>query len=403
MATQFGVGYSEQADSRQAGVEAATAAMAEAGAGRCDLALLFSTGKHGPRQLRDGVRSVIGPGARLIGGYSAGAITRDKLGYEGFQVVVGVMSSDSIQVDMFIEGGLSGNERVVGRALGRQIRSRTYSGEPNILLMYDSVRESAIEGANLNLASPLLAGMTESLGTWPRAAGVGMMGDMHWNPTYQWFDDRIEQHSAMALVLSGGVRLDTIIMHGCKPGSAYHTITRADGAAVLEIDGRPALEVIAELIGPDSDRSWEEYPIFVTLGLNKGDKFGPYREEDYANRIGMAVDKERGAIIMFEDDLKTGDEVQLMRRSIDFEYIGARTRDLLARVGDRRPLFAFYIDCTGRAATYCGTEREEAEEVQKVIGPRMPLLGVYSGKEIAKVGASMQALNLTGVLCLLSE
>jgi len=403
MPTQFGVGFSEQADSRQAGVEAAAAALAEAGPGRCDLALLFSTSKHAPRQLRDGVRSVIGPAARLIGGYSAGAITREKLGYEGFQVIVGVMSSDSIQVDMFIEGGLSGNEREVGRALARQIRSKTYSGEPNILLMYDSVRESVASGAALNLATPLIAGMTDVLETWPRAAGVGMMGDMQWNPTYQWFDDRIEQHSAMALVLSGGVRLDTIIMHGCKPGSAYHTITRAEGPAVVEIDGRPALEVIAELLGPEYDRSWEEYPIFVTLGVNKGDKFGPFREEDYANRLCMAVDQERKALIMFEDDLKTGDEVQLMRRSIDFEYMGARVGDLLRRVGDRRPLFALYIDCTGRAGTYCGTEREEAEEVQKAIGTRMPLLGMYSGVEIAKVGGSMQALDYTGVLCVFSE
>jgi hypothetical protein len=230
-----------------------------------------------------------------------------------------------------------------------------------------------------------------------------MMGSMQWNPTFQWFDHRIEQHSAMALVLSGGVRMDTIIMHGCKPASRYHTITKTEGAVVLEIDGKPALDAIAELLGPDSDKSWEDYPLFVTLGVNKGDKFGAFKEEEYANRLVMAVDQHRRGLVMFEDDLKPGFEVQLMRRSIDFDYIGRRADELLARLESRTPFFALYIDCAGRAGAYCGTEREEAEEVQRVIGARMPLLGMYSGVEIAKVGQTMQALDWTGVLCVFSE
>ena len=403
MASRAGVGYSENSSSGQAGAEVARAALADGGLDHCDLVLVYATEKHDPAQLRDGIRSVVGPKARLIGGYSMGIITNDRLGYAGYQVELAAIASDTMRVDMFIETGLVDREREVGVVLGEQIKSQRYKGDPNLLLMYDSVKRSAAEGLALNLATPLIAGVTQALGTWPPAAGVGMMGSMQWNPTYQWFDDRIEQRSAMALVLSGGVRLDTIIMHGCRPAGGYHTITRAEGPAVIEIDGKPALEVISQLLGPESDKDWEDFPLFVTLGVNKGDKFGPFREEDYANRLVMAVDKERGALIMFEDDLRAGYDVQLMRRSIDFAYVGRRANDLLARVGDRTPFFALYIDCAGRASAYCGTEREEAEEVQRVMRSRMPLLGMYSGVEIAKVGPDMQALDWTGVLCVFSE
>ncbi len=404
MATQAGVGFSENPRSREAGAEAAGAALAEAGVEACDLAIMYSTSKHDPTGLRDGVRSVIGPKARLIGGYAVGAFTRDRLGYEGYQVGMTVMASDSMQVDMFIEGGLPDRETEVGVALGKQIKSREYAGAPNILLMHDSIKGRPPEGVsfNLNLATPLIEGVGQSLGNWPSAAGVGMIGDMQGNPTYQWFDDRVEQQSAMALVLSGGVRMDTIIMHGCKPSSGYHTITRAEHNVVLEIDGRPAAEVIAELLG-DAYKGWEDYPLFVTFGVNKGDKFGEFKEEEYANRLVVGVDRDRGGLIMFEPDLKTGTEVQLMRRSIDFDYIGERARVLLERVGDRRPFFALYVACAGRASALCGTDREEAEEIQKIIGARMPLLGMYSGVEIAKVGDGMQALDWTGVLCVFSE
>ena len=403
MPTKAGVGYSERVKSHEAGAEAVRAALLDADLSACNLVLVFGTDKHDPVQLRDGIRTVVGPAPRLIGGYSMGIITKDRLGYDGYQVGAAVMSSDSVTVDMFIETGLVGNEYKVGLALGQQIQGGRYAGSPNVLLMYDSVIRSAAQGVALNMATPLVDGISQAIGPWPPAAGVGMMGSMQWNPTFQWFDDRIEQHSAMALVLSGGVQMDTIIMHGCRPASGYHTITKAEGPLVLEIDGKPALDAITELLGPDSDKTWEDYPLFVTLGVNKGDKFGRFKEEDYANRLVMAVDQERRALVMFENDLKPGFEVQLMRRSIDFDYVGRRADELFGRLGRRTPLFALYIDCAGRASAYCGTEREEAEEVQRVIGSRMPLLGMYSGVEIAKVGQDMQALDWTGVLCVFSE
>jgi hypothetical protein len=404
MATTAGVGYSENPNAREAGIEAATAALKEAGVTRCGLAIMSSTGKHDARQLADGVHSVIGSTARLIGGRSMGIITRDRLGYLGYQVGVAVVASDSVKIDMFMERNLADREYEVGLALGKQIRSKSYQGEPNLLLLYDAGKEArTTEGVALNFATPLLEGLGQALKVWPPTAGIGLVDDIKFNPTYQWFDGQVEQGTAMALVLSGGVRMDSIIIHGCKPAGAYHTITHAEGATIFEIDGRPALEVIGELLGPDSDKSWEAYPLFVTLGANRGDKFGEFREEDYANRLCMAVDRERKALVMFEPNLKTGSEIQLMRRSIEFDYIRQRAETLYRRIGNRRPYLAIYFDCAGRAAAFCGMEREEAEVVQDVIGSRMPLLGVYSGVEIAKVRDDMEALDWTGVLCVFSE
>src|SRR5688572_15881856 len=114
MATQAGVGYSDNPRSREAGAEAAAAAVAQAGGAVCDLVVLFATSKHDPALLRDGVRSIVGPTARLFGGSAVGVITADRLGYEGFQVGVAVLASDSMHASLFIEGGLPDNEYNVG-------------------------------------------------------------------------------------------------------------------------------------------------------------------------------------------------------------------------------------------------------------------------------------------------
>jgi hypothetical protein len=394
-----------------AGREAARVAMTRGGIEHCDLILLFSTSKHDPAALRAGVRAVAGNRARLIGGYAIGVLTDSELGYDGFQVGVAAVASDSLQIDLLSEGDLPNNEYEVGRALGEAIAAKTYAGEPNVLLMYDSMNHSSMNHSSgkptMNMATPLLAGMGESFETWPNLAGVGLVGDTPAIPVMQWFDDGfgdgIVQQKAQALVLSGDVRMDTVVMHGCKPAGAYHVVTKSDGPVVLEIDNRPALDVVAELLGPDSDYTAEDYRFFVTLGVNKGEKFGPYREDDYANRLCCGVDIERGGLVMFEPDLTPGTEVQLMRRSVDFSYIGQRTQELLARLEGRKPFFAFYIDCAGRASAYCGSEGEEAAEVQRAIGTDIPLLGVYCGVEIARVGAAPQPLDWSGVLCVFSE
>jgi hypothetical protein len=163
------------------------------------------------------------------------------------------------------------------------------------------------------------------------------------------------------------------------------------------------LDLIAELLGPDSDRAWEDYPLFVTLGVNRGDKFGEYNEEEYANRLCMAIDKERRGLVMFEPDLTAGSEIQLMRRSIDFDYIHTKASRLYEALGTRRPFLGIYIDCMGRAASYCGADGEEGAAIQEVIGARMPLLGMYTGVEIGPVAGRQQPLDWSGVLCVLSE
>ena len=405
MSSSAGVGYSEKIDTIEAGTEAACAAMDQSGSSSCDLAMLFSTSRHDPKKLAQAVRKVVGKKSRLIGGYAIGIVTADHLGYDGFQVGVAVIRSDSVRCSQFIAKGLPDNEYRVGLDLGGQVAAVPDRETTNLLVMYDAVKGPPLEGMvfNLNLATPLVHGMTEALGQWPPVAGVGMLGDWQGSPTYQWFDDRIEQQAAMALAFAGDVRMDTTIMHGCRPSSGYHTITKADNNVVLEIDGKPALEMVAELLGSGSYKNWEDFPFFVTLGVNKGDRYGAFREEDYANRLVMGIDRGRGGLIMFENDLKKGSDVQLMRRSIDIEYVAGRAEALLHRISDREPFFAFYIDCAGRGSAYCGTDGEEASGVQRTIGQIMPLLGIYSGVEIARVGPDIQALDWTGVLCVFSE
>jgi small ligand-binding sensory domain FIST len=400
MPSSFGVGYSEDSDSRSAGLEAASAALQAAGGGAPVLVLLFSTSRHDPHALGQAVREVAGPQARLAGGYSVGIVTQDRLAYDGYQVGVAMLVSDEIDVQLFAESGLADGEEDVGLRLGHRLAQAQLADSAAVLLLYDSVNRSSGR-FELNMATPLLRGLRLAMPTLPPTVGAGLVGDMQCRATHQWVDERIEEQTALALVLSGAVRMDTVVMHGCRPASRYHTVTRVDGATVLEIDGRPALDTIADLLGSESEISWRDYSFFVTLGVNTGDEFS-FDEDRYINRLCLRVDAERRGLVMFEPDLVPGCRVQLMRRSVDMAYVRTRTEALLARLEGRKPLFALYIDCAGRAGTYAGTEEEEAAQLQAALAGRMPLLGIYSGVELGPVGGRTMPLDWSGVLCIFS-
>lgn len=392
------VGYSALQDSFKAGADAATQALETPAARQGKVALLFASPKHDAKQIKDGVRSVLGSAPRFLGGGTMGVITNDQLGYDGFHVGLAVLGGDDLTVDLCIAQDIAKSELQAGKTLGRKILEKDYPSEPNVLLFYDSIKEAR---TSLNLATPMIQGLKESLGAWPPIAGVGILSDLQFNPFPQFYDDALMQHTLSALVLSGGVKMHSLIVHGCCPVGSYHTITKTDENVVLEIDGRPATDVIAELVGPGT--SWEEYPLFVTLGINRGDKFAPFDPKMYNNRLTMAVDKMRKGLVMFENDLEAGMEFQLMQREIgDFQYIREQVSEFLGTLKNT-PFFAMYIDCAGRAARYCGSDGEEAAAVQKALGKNIPLLGLYSGVELAPINHELRALDWTGVLCLLTS
>lgn len=70
----------------------------------------------------------------------------------------------------------------------------------------------------------------------------------------------------------------------------------------------------------------------------------------------------------------------------------------------KKAVWGLYIDCAGRTAEMSNTEIEEASEVQKVFNLyNIPLMGFYSGVEIAPLMGKSRGLDWTGVLIVFAE
>lgn len=400
MSTQTGIGFSNKTDSYAAGRESSANAIIQITSSSLSQVIIFCSGKHDPERFLAGVRSNTGD-TPLIGGAAMGIFTNSELSYEGYEASVTVFSSDTIQFQIFSQPGLDIDEYVAGSAIAEQINISKTGRDKGLLVFYDTIKQA--NPPMLNFATPLFTAIEERIDPAICCAGAGIVGDLKLTTCFQFFNDKVLKQHVLALLISGDCMMYNTIMHGCKPGSSYKTITRAEGPVVYEIDNRPAIDVIDELFGPENKVPWNEFPFFVTLGLNRGDKFGEFNEADYANRLCLAIDPDQKALVMFEPDLKAGDEIQLMHRSINLDYIHTGIDLLRKKAEDKKPLFYFYINCGGRAKPFAGGELEDVAEVQKIIGEKTAFMGFYSGVEVAKLGDHLQALDWTGVLCLLTE
>ena len=397
---QVGVGFSNNPDSRAAGRKAAKAALKPDRTDICSFVLLFNTVRHNQQLLREAVAEATGNPDHIYGGGAVGIITNDAFGYAGYQVGVACIWLDESECTILVEKELDKGEMAAGARLGGRLEQMGTKPDSPVMIFYDTINQTA-DGINLLTATWLLEGIKKALGYFPNITGAGLMGDHLCSPTRQYIGAEIAEHTVFSLAFSDDICMDSVIMHGCRPASPYYTVTRAEGPVILEINGTAAVDFMDGLLGPAIKP--ENYPFFLLFGINQGERWGEYNENDYVSRLCLSIDKERGGIVMFEPDMVAGTEFQLMFRSLDLDYMKPKIDSLFSRLDGREPIFAVYFDCAGRCAGYGGVDMEDAFVIQEAVQDRVPLLGLYTGVEIATVSKIPRGLDWTGVFIVFTK
>jgi hypothetical protein len=369
---------------------------------RANLVMAFTGGKLDPVAVRQALAEAFGP-VPIVGGSAAGAISRLGTGYSGFELGLVVFDDPLTTPEVVYSRALDRDERLAGAELGALVRGKVQAPSV-VLLLFDSVASTA--PPRLHFASSIVAGFNEAVGNAPvHLLGGGLLTDMNLTGAWVFDGEGVSKHAAVALVFPPGVEAETVILHGCRPVSAFMEITRIEGATVFELDGEPALKVIERMLGlPIGGGRGSELSLLATLGQKQGDPYAPYDENAYVNRLILSANPEVGSITLFEPDFARGTQVQIMSRDNGLMLDSVR-RGVAAmnRSNDGRDnLLALYIDCAGRASARSGSSVEEAELVVQGFDPTTPLLGFYSGVEVAPFGDEpSKPLDWTGVLSVL--
>ena len=405
---KVGIASSTEKSAIRNGQQVASRAMSAGKLDHAHLVLAFCTPDIDHTAFYKGLRMVVGPQPPIVGGSAVGIITNSEICFQGSAAGVMIIESNELRFHVASADHIDEDEANAGRSLALSLPD-----DPEaqlMLIFYDSIRipGDAKNPPLMNASPPLIQGIQGALKAQVPILGAGVLGDLDFMPTYQFCGYHVGQQSVAGLLMTGAFKYYWRIMHGCTPlNGIYHTITRAHGAVLYEVDNRPIVSLIDELYG-SSDWQNQRPVKRLTIGVNYGEKFADFDENSFVNRLIAGVLPRQEGIVMFEPDLSEGTEIMFMLRDA-YEMIRSSKENTAAlmeqiRQEGAKPVCAFYIDCAGRAARFSETITEEASEIVSILNrSQTPLLGFYSGVEIAPLLGQSRGLDWTGILLILAR
>jgi len=191
--------------------------------------------------------------------------------------------------------------------------------------------------------------------------------------------DGLGQGGIAGLMLAPGIGVATALTQGCMPIGPVRRIDEARDNVVMLIDGRPALEIFREDIGPVLAQDLRRVGGVIFAGLPvAGSDTG-----DYLVRNLMAIDPAQGWIVLGAE-IAPGDPIVFCRRDPDSarQDLARMLKQLAGRL-QGPPKAGIYVSCIARGASLFGEQGVEAALIRETLGD-FPLIGFFANGEISR-------------------
>ncbi|MGI8633337.1 MAG: FIST signal transduction protein [Solirubrobacterales bacterium] len=362
MSTRVAVACSERSDTSAAFTEAAVEVASELG-DRCDLCVVFASGRHltRPDEVLAAVHDELAP-TSLIGCGAAGLVAGSREIESGTAALVWGASFDYPGV---------ATHALPGRDAEPDLDGLEDADWETLLLLadpYSFTSDSALDALHeANPGRPVLGGLA--------SAAVGGEAVL--------FRDREVLHGGAVAASLRGVSVLPTVSQGATAVGPTLRVTAADGNSVIELDGEPALQqletVITEL--PDADR--RKAAAGLMLGIDVGS--GPASQGAYLVRPVVGVDKQHGSVLVGQT-VEAGQVVRLYVRdeqSADEDLRSALDVQAEA-VGSGGAAGALLFTCNGRGTNMFSEPHHDAEALTQRLG--VVPAGFFCAGEIGPVG-----------------
>ncbi len=387
-----GSGSAVTDDGFAAGRLATKLALADAGLPSAHLAMVFAGARHGSDEFRAvlaAVRETSGASA-IMGCSTTGIITMANE-IENASAVAVLLFGGGEAIPLLLASPVRADPRDAGVRLGRAARARLGDESEGATLVV------LVDPHHLD-ATAFVAGIAEGA---PGLSVVGAGASGREDGDARVFTDGKAVLDAAVAFLIPARLLPTIGMtHGCQGVSDPLPITAVEHNVILEIDGRPAVDVLKEVLQLPANRPLEKLSIPLLAGI--GDRMCNERS-DYIVRPFVVPDDDPRSLAVPEP-VRTGQTIRFTLR----DAIGARD-DMKAMLTEQShlhatglPAFGLYFNCAGRGSALYGRSGLDSDLIQRRFG-NMPLVGIESAFEIAPTCGRPQVHMLTGVLLLAGE
>lgn len=245
----------------------------------------------------------------------------------------------------------------------------------------------------------LLARLATAYPDTPIVGGLAS-GDPRVPATEVFLNDQVYHEGAVLVGLGGAVTVETVVAQGCQPIGRPWTITRAEGNVIVEIGGRPALDVLVETVQALSVDDQLRARRNLLVGLAIDEYRTAFERGDFLIRNLLGVDTRAGTIAIGAQP-RVGQTIQFQLRDAiaaddDLRHLLDQARE---RLGGVTPAAALLCSCNGRGRDLFGVPDHDARAVAERLAPS-PLAGFFCNGEIGPVGRQPFLHGFTASLAL---
>jgi hypothetical protein len=304
------------------------------------------------------------PRAHLVGCSTAGEICGTHVQDDSLVTTAAQFDGTTVRVaQVAIEGGQESFE--AGRQLAGSLAAE---GLRHVLVLSDGLRVNGSE---------LVRGMLSRLSHGVQVTG-GLSGDgARFARTLVFADgEPAEGHIAAVGFYGERLRIGYGSLGGWDPFGPERLVTRSTGNVVFEFDGRPALALYKNYLGPHA-AGLPATGLLFPLSVRTQDG----RSE--VVRTILSIDDRRQSMT-FAGDVPQGSYARLMKANFDRLVDGAlgAAQTSAQALNAATPDLAILISCVGRKLVLKQRTEEELEAVRSVLGEGATLTGFYSYGEI---------------------
>jgi small ligand-binding sensory domain FIST len=384
---------STEPDSARAALAVASEVSAQLAGADADWCIAFATPDHAAHlsTLQHTLAGATGT-PYVVGCSASGVMTAQREVEKGPALGVLAVTSDQMRGTPFLfqdEGdrGMSAGVRLGQRMLGSR-------ESDDLLLVWPDAFHVRPDR--------LLQSLDAVLGNVPVIGGAasGRAADA---ATFQFCGSENHANAVSGIRLAGDFRHKVGVTQGCRPLGPPIKVTRAHENLILELDGRPALDLLRDRApaGMLDDIEWAFNFLFV--GLLPDPQTPEYPSGEYLVRNIVDADPEAG-VIGVSEQVQEGQYIHFVRREA-----GAAREDmtqLLRRLSPKNTgqdyRFGLYFNCLARGSSLYNEPGIDSALIREAL-PDVPVLGFSCNAEIGPMRGVNQLFTYTGVLALFGE
>jgi small ligand-binding sensory domain FIST len=187
----------------------------------------------------------------------------------------------------------------------------------------------------------------------------------------------------VGITLNGAIDVQTVVSQGCRPVGHPVVVTKAHENVIEQIAGRPALQVLQEIV----DTMPREEQQLLRNGLYIGRAIDEYRESwsrgDFLVRNVMGMEQATGGIGI-TDLVRVGQTVQFHVRDA-----ATAEEDLRLLLEEQKkqdaPAGGLLFNCNGRGTRMFSKPCHDISATRAIL-PQTPIAGFFAAGELGPVG-----------------